>query len=183
MDADPGRAWDYFRRRLGFDPHWSADEALQHAIRQEQRRSVHGYTLCPFQRWFAGIEIESCYRQYESGWKEGLLLAVAICGDYGFAVPVWASMHFNRSYSNWSREQVRTLDEAFRVTRKKWHRLKHRYSKRHWQSIVLYAVEDLYRNNVPIGPALFEEVGKKLNTSGSTVRDTYYEARKRFRNN
>jgi hypothetical protein len=119
-----------------------------------------------------------------------LLHAIARCGDYGFPLPIWIrdavhrQLHRDASRKNDRGKDARELAKYFAdhpggslyeasmaLLRKRASTRKKR-GRVNWD--IYETVRSLNRGGTAIDAGLFEQVGAKLDYSGSMVREHYY---------
>jgi hypothetical protein len=124
-------------------------------------------------------------RRFEAGNADALLDAIAYCGEREVVQPDWVVKAFRERWNKWLGFEVRTLDQAFGLSRPKgkklaWLRKVHRFAKE-----VLLDIADAAAHGRPINFDLFEEIGERLGEryglsgfGATTVDKLYREARK-----
>ena len=70
-------------------------------------------------RKLTSLVLEERRKQFKAGEVWALLDAVDLCARSGTAMPLWLVDAFCERYVQWRLFRVKTLDEAFKVTRKK----------------------------------------------------------------
>jgi hypothetical protein len=120
------------------------------------------------------LAIEECRKLFEAGDPKALLEAIDFCARSGSAMPLWLGEAFCACFDKWSRYEVKTLDQAFGVERKR-ERIFNRKLRLSLQPRVARAVIRLHRHeNLPIDEALFERIGKMFKISMGKARSIYY---------
>jgi hypothetical protein len=119
--------------------------------------------------------IEDCRKRFEAGDAKALLDAVDFCARSATAMPLWIVEAFCARYAEWSRYEVKTLDQAFRVVRK-GERIPNRKVREWLKPRVAMEANRLHiQEKLPIDEALFERVGQILGIPTGTARDIYYK--------
>jgi hypothetical protein len=146
-----------------FDPGWTHDEAL--AAGPEA-----------YKKWSASSMLEA----YEASWREGdaevVIRALTLCAKNGFPLPPWLAGSVCEAIRKWSFYEAGTLDEALGVGRPKNTRMNSRKKAIKLSTDVPVLVMRYQKQGYKMDNALFEMVGKELNVSASTARDSYYES-------
>ena len=107
--------------------------------------------------------IERYHRpKFEKGEHWALLDAVDMCAHAGIPMPLWLAEAFSRCYGDWHRFGVKTLDEAFDVTRPKGIRLRDRARREMCKSRVIFEIVRRHKNGCAIDDELFAIVGKAV---------------------
>jgi hypothetical protein len=117
-------------------------------------------------------------RRFEDGNAEALLDAIGFCGERRMVQPDWVVKAFQERWKKWRGFEVRTLDEAFRVSRPKGRKLTWLRTVRRFAYEVLLDIADAKAHGRPVNVALYEEIGERYGLSGTTVDKLYREARK-----
>ena len=90
-------------------------------------------------------------------------------------MPHWIVNELNKSFRLWKEYHVKSLDEAFQITREKGLHISSKRKILDKVIIVIYLVNKRAKNGEPIDEYLFECVGKELNISSALARKYYYE--------
>jgi hypothetical protein len=119
--------------------------------------------------------INSLEAQYLEGDAEALLTALSLCTCLEDSpMPYWVADAVNQALTNYQKFEIKTLDEAFGITRKGVQMEKKR-RKPDEENAVAGEAFRLKRHGTPISDELFEIIGEKLNMSASKVSRLYYK--------
>lgn len=111
--------------------------------------------------------------QFESGNRFALFVAIDLCLEFHVLPPDWAVAAFGQGVWRYKHRRVSTLDEAFELKRQRTGRYTDVLSLE-----ISLMVSEYRERGASVTDALFEEIGKELNLSGSTVKSYYYRAKK-----
>ncbi|MCR6651805.1 MAG: hypothetical protein NVV73_10100 [Cellvibrionaceae bacterium] len=150
-----------------FDPEWTHDEA---------KAAGSGESHSPYERWVAWLMLGVYERCYERGEKEAVLEAVRTCAKHGLPMPNWLATETINNLKKWANYEVKTLDEAFGVQRKKGIHINAERKKWRLEINVPIRVAAYQKEGRSVDQDLFDEVGKELGVSGSSARDAYYNS-------
>ena len=135
-------------------------------------------------RWrkLASLMLEERRKQFKAGEEWALLDAVDLCARSGTAMPLWLVDAFCERYVQWRLFRVKTLDEAFEVTRKRGMHIE-LAARREWLKprVVLEVMRLRAEHNVPLGDGLFEQVGEKFGISRAAASEIYYDRENHWR--
>ena len=97
-------------------------------------------------------------------------------------MPLWLVDAFCERYVQWRLFKVKTLDEAFKVMRKKGMHIEPA-ARREWLKprVVLEVMRLRAEHNVPLGDGLFEQVGEMFGISRVVASEIYYDRENHWR--
>ena len=133
-------------------------------------------------RKLTSLVIEERRKQFKAGEDWALLDAVDLCARSGTPMPLWLVDAFCERYVQWRLFRAKTLDEAFKVTRKKGMHFEPA-ARREWLKprVVLEVMRLRAEHNVPLGDGLFEQVGEKFGISRAVASEVYYDRENHWR--
>ena len=117
--------------------------------------------------------------RFEGGDNRALLEAVDICARARIPMAAWVAEAFSSRFAAWRRFDIRTLDDAFQVSRRKNTRLDDRARQEQLKWDVLNRVCALRKEGHPLDVELFETVGSEFGMSGSWANKIYYQGENR----
>ncbi len=109
--------------------------------------------------------------EYEVGDKAKLLEAVELCGMYKLIMPEWVVYEFTMSHRKWRKLEVKTLDQAFEVTKPKGY---HFHKQKEFIDKAGNVFLDVIASET-IDNYTFERIAKKYNTNREKVRLMYMD--------
>ena len=116
-------------------------------------------------------DVEECRKRFDAGDNAALLEAANLCAMAGTAMPQWLAEAFCARFLDWYLFQAKTLDEAFKITRKG----KHTDKAARRERLRPRVAEAVGRLGLPIDEHLFRVIGAELHISGAVAREIYYE--------
>jgi hypothetical protein len=122
-------------------------------------------------------QIARLWDRYRAGNDQALLDLIIWSLSGGRLPPVDAITAFVARYDRWRAEEVRTLDEAFKVQRQKGVHIRGgRFTRGRLRPYIAVRAAELHKGeNMPIDRGLFETIAVELKIGTSTVEKIYYE--------
>jgi hypothetical protein len=128
------------------------------------------------------LEIWAYLSAYEDGEKDMLLMALKLsCELKESPIPQGVAQRVRENLIKWSELEVKTLDKAFEVEKKKNFRLDAE-RKKHSVALKIYSriVKLSKKERRPIDDNLFDEVGNDFGIGKTLAKDYYYEQKNRI---
>jgi hypothetical protein len=107
--------------------------------------------------------------------EDALLLAAELCLSFGMEAPPWVRENFSARLFAWHWWRAASLDEAFKVVRRRKHIGRQRL-REEVRGFIVYAVaHEVRRNPGRRRKAIFAEIGKAFGQGGNWVEALFYE--------
>lgn len=122
-----------------------------------------------------GERIDECLARFRAGDALALIDAFKWCATLRVVPPDWVLFEAGRAFALYTTAHARTLDEAFRVARRKGEKIEGTRNTIMLTNCIRLAVDKAHDNDGrPISPDLFDEVGEAFGISASTCAELYY---------
>jgi hypothetical protein len=118
--------------------------------------------------------LEACEEGYQSGEKDALMAALAICAVYDLRIPLWVRLPLGVSYFQTRPE---SWDDIFGRPVPKGKSVRAFNRHRHADLRVVKRVKELAAQGTGVDDDLFAVVGKEFGMSAGGVKEVYYNKR------
>ena len=121
-----------------------------------------------------GNKIDECLARFRDGDALALIDAFKWCATFRVVPPDWVLFEAGRAFALYTTAHARTLDEAFRVARRKGEKIEGTRNTIMLTNGIRLAVDAAHNKGRPKSPDLFDEIGEAFGVSASTCADIYY---------
>lgn len=121
------------------------------------------------------LQLEFYRRRHEQGDRVAMLSALDLWLSWCCGPPKWIVTAFHTAWSRWLWYEAPTLDAAFGVHRPVSKQLKKRRERETLRSYIVFHVEALRQQGMPLDVRLFNIVGVEINRSAGFVSKVYYD--------